>query len=70
MRTGLAVVLVVTTVLTATVRAQDLEARLEAKLAQPFVKNAAWVTDYEKALEESRRSGKLVFAYFTRSFEP
>lgn len=70
MRTGLAVLLVVATVLTAQGPTQDLEARLEAKLAQPFVRNAAWVLDYGKALEESKRSGKLVFAYFTRSFEP
>jgi hypothetical protein len=49
---------------------RDLEARLKAKLAQPFVRNAAWVLDHERALELSRRSKRLVFAYFTRSFEP
>jgi hypothetical protein len=49
---------------------RDLEARLKAKLAQQFVRNADWVLDYDKALERSRRSRRLVFAYFTRSFEP
>ncbi len=69
MRTSLAGIPLVVA-LSATAHARDLEARLEAKLAQPFVKNAAWVLDYGKALQESKRSGKLVFAYFTRSFEP
>ncbi len=51
-------------------QAQDLEANLQAKLARPFVKNAAWVMDYDQALLASRASQRLVFAYFTRSYQP
>lgn len=51
-------------------RAEDLEASLRAKLARPFARNAAWVLDYDKALEAAKRSNRLVFAYFTRSYQP
>ncbi|MHC4932162.1 MAG: hypothetical protein ACYTGV_08240 [Planctomycetota bacterium] len=50
--------------------AQSMEARLETKLAKGFIKNAAWVQDYDAALELSVESGKLIFAYFTRSYAP
>lgn len=52
-------------------RAQDQEAmqkNLEKKLEAPFLKNASWTTDYDKAKEEAKKSGKLIFAYFTRSY--
>jgi hypothetical protein len=48
----------------------DLEARRDAKLAEPWVKAAPWVTDYDKALEQAQQSGKPVFAYVTRSYAP
>lgn len=51
-------------------QAEDLEANLRAKLAQPFVKNAAWVMDYDQALQASKASQRLVFANFTRSYSP
>jgi rhomboid protease GluP len=50
--------------------AQSMEARLEKKLARGFVKNAPWEQDYEAALKRSADSGKLIFAYFTRSYAP
>jgi len=50
--------------------AQDLEANLQAKLARPFAKNAAWVMDYDQALQTSKTSQRLLFAYFTRSYQP
>ncbi len=34
---------------------------LTEKLQQPFLKKAAWGTDYDKA----RAGGRLIFAYFT-----
>ncbi|MBI3724903.1 hypothetical protein HY251_13245 [bacterium] len=40
----------------------------DAKLAEGWVKSGGWITDYDKALEESKKSGKLIFAYFTRSY--
>ncbi len=48
--------------------AQDLEAKRDKMLKSPFLKKAAWITDYDKALQESSKSGKLIFAYFTRSY--
>ena len=57
-------------VLSAAAYAEDLEANLASKLAQPFVKNAAWATDHEDALGRARKEGRLVFAYFTRSYQP
>ena len=56
--------------LSSSASAQDLEAKLAAKMAKPFVTNAAWVLDYDEALAKSKESGKVIFAYFTRSYAP
>ncbi|MGH7163175.1 MAG: hypothetical protein ACREID_06810 [Planctomycetota bacterium] len=50
--------------------AQSPEERRDEKLAKEFVKNAAWVTDYEEALRAAAAQAKPVFAYFTRSYAP
>ncbi|MHC4958398.1 MAG: hypothetical protein ACYTGN_08470 [Planctomycetota bacterium] len=57
-------------VLCAAVQAQSNEEKLEAKLAKPFAKNAEWITDYDAAKAKAVQSGKLIFAYFTRSYAP
>jgi hypothetical protein len=52
-------------------RAQDQEQmkkNLEHKLEQEFLKNASWITDFDKAKEEAKKTKKLIFAYFTRSY--
>jgi hypothetical protein len=49
---------------------ETLEAKRDAKLAEPFIKKADWVLDYDKALEASKTSGKPIFALFTRSYAP
>jgi hypothetical protein len=49
---------------------QSMEERRDKKLKEPFLAKAAWITDYDKALEESKKSGKLIFGYFTRSYAP
>lgn len=46
------------------------EQKRDKKLQLPFLKKAAWFTDYDKALEESKKKGKPIFAYFTRSYSP
>lgn len=57
--------------LASTALAQDtLEQKRDKKLQLPFLKKAAWLTDYDKALEESKKKGKPIFAYFTRSYSP
>ena len=51
--------------------AQDsMEQKRDKKLALPFLKKAPWHTDYDKALEASKKSGNAIFAYFTRSYAP
>lgn len=48
--------------------AQDFEALRDKKLKEPFLSKAGWITDYDKAREESKKTGKPIFAYFTRSY--
>lgn len=40
----------------------------QEKLAKPVFKAAAWNTDYDAVRAEAKASGKLIFAYFTRSY--
>jgi hypothetical protein len=47
---------------------ETMKANLDKKLNSAFLSKASWITDYDKALEESRKSGKPIFAYFTRSY--
>jgi hypothetical protein len=54
----------------ASAMAQSLEENLQKKLKEPFLTKAPWVTDYEKAKAESQKTGKAIFAYFTRSYSP
>ncbi|HYE99523.1 MAG TPA: hypothetical protein VEJ18_11460 [Planctomycetota bacterium] len=51
-------------------QAQSLEEKRDAKLQSEFLKKAAWFTDYDAARAESKKSGKPIFAYFTRSYAP
>ncbi|MFN0207909.1 MAG: hypothetical protein ACKVS6_16500 [Planctomycetota bacterium] len=48
--------------------ADDLQKKLEDKLAQPFLKKAPWLTDFDKAKAEAKKSNKLLFVYFSRSY--
>lgn len=47
---------------------EELVARRDEKLASPFLAKAAWRTDYDRAREEAKKSGRIIFAYFTRSY--
>lgn len=38
------------------------------KFAKPVFEKANWLFDYDEARAEAERSGKLLFAYFTRSY--
>ena len=49
---------------------ESLQARKDRLLAEPFLTKAPWLTDYDKALAKSKSSGKLIFAYLTRSYSP
>ncbi|MHC4340063.1 MAG: hypothetical protein ACYSX0_07625 [Planctomycetota bacterium] len=48
----------------------EMEQRFEQKVAKDFVKNADWVLDYDAVRKTAKDSRKLIFGYFTRSFEP
>ena len=50
--------------------AQSLEEKLQAKLQEPFVSNAEWQTDFDAAKKKAADEGKVIFAYFTRSYQP
>ncbi|MCK5944214.1 MAG: hypothetical protein KAI24_19665 [Planctomycetes bacterium] len=45
-----------------------MKANLEKKLEKDFVSNAPWKLDLAEAKAEAKKSGKLIFAYFTRSY--
>jgi hypothetical protein len=49
---------------------EELKERRDAKLKEAFVTKAPWVIDFDKAREESAKSAKFIFAYFTRSYSP
>jgi hypothetical protein len=49
---------------------QSLEEKRDKKFASEFLKKAAWHTDYDKAREEAKKTGKPIFGYFSRSFSP
>ncbi len=51
-------------------RAAKMQANFDAKMAKPFLKNATWETDFDKATKSAADEGKLIFAYFTRSYSP
>jgi hypothetical protein len=59
-----------TALMAAAALAQSPQDKRAAKLAEPWVKNADWITDYDKARQLSDESGKPIFAYFTRSYAP
>jgi hypothetical protein len=46
----------------------ELKAARAEKLAKPVFQKAEWVTDFDKARAAAGKSGKPIFAYFTRSY--
>lgn len=49
---------------------EQLKERKDTKLAEAWVSNAKWILDYAEAKAEAKKSKKLIFAYFTRSYSP
>jgi hypothetical protein len=41
----------------------------DEKLALPVFQKAPWSFDYDKVRAEAKKSGKLIFAYFSRSYQ-
>ena len=49
---------------------QSMEEKRDKKLAEPWLKAAPWITDYDLARKTAKEQGKPIFAYFTRSYSP
>jgi hypothetical protein len=47
---------------------EELIKRRDAKLAEAWVSEGGWITDLQKALTEAKEGGKLILAYFSRSY--
>jgi hypothetical protein len=67
---GPALALAMAAGIASTASAQSMEEKRDQKLKSAFLSKAAWNTDFAKACEESKKSGKAIFAYFTRSYSP
>jgi hypothetical protein len=50
--------------------ADDLKDKYEEKLTHDFVKHGGWITDYDAARAKAKEEGKVLFAYFSRSYAP
>ena len=48
---------------------EELAKLRDEKLAKPVFKQAPWRTDYDEARREAAEQHKLIFAYFTRSYD-
>lgn len=46
------------------------QAKYEAKLQKEFIAYGGWITDYDMARERAEKEGKMIFAYFSRSYSP
>ncbi len=44
--------------------------RLQKTLAKDFIKKGGWILDFDEARARAKKEGKLIFAYFTRSYAP
>ena len=71
MKWSLAACLVAALVWGAAPRLQGEESKeqlRDKKLQEEFFKKATWFTDYDKVRAEAKKSDKIIFAYFTRSY--
>jgi hypothetical protein len=51
-------------------RQAKYRANYEKKLTSNFITDGGWVLDYDAARAKAKAEGKLIFAYFTRSYSP
>jgi hypothetical protein len=49
---------------------EQMKKQRDEKLSHDWVKKFPWVTDYAAAKAEAKKSGKMIFAYFSRSYAP
>ncbi|HEX9794310.1 MAG TPA: hypothetical protein VGC54_10040 [Planctomycetota bacterium] len=48
----------------------ELQAKYEAKLAHEWIEEGGWETDFDQAKARAKAEGKVLFAYFSRSYAP
>jgi hypothetical protein len=49
---------------------EKLISRWEAKQAEPWFQAGRWIHDFDAAKARAAKEGKVIFAYFTRSYSP
>ena len=47
---------------------EELIKKRDAKLGEAWIKDGGWRTDWDGAREEAKKSGKLIFGYFTVTY--
>ncbi|PCH82300.1 MAG: hypothetical protein COB96_02115 [Planctomycetota bacterium] len=48
----------------------DLVAKYQAKISEPWVAHGGWSENLDDVLRRAKEEDKIVFAYFTRSYAP
>ena len=48
----------------------ELIARFEKKVAEPWFVTGGWTADYDIARARAKETGRPILAYFTRSYAP
>ncbi len=67
---ALAAITAATVVAPAQATQEDLSAKRDAKLAEAWIEQNGWITDYDEARAKAETNGKPIFAYFSRSYSP
>ena len=47
---------------------EELKAKRDKKLQEDWFTSNPWTSDYDEARKRAKESGKVIFAYFTRSY--
>lgn len=47
---------------------EELATMRDEKMAKKVFQQANWIFDYDKVREEAKKSDKVIFTYFTRSY--
>jgi len=47
---------------------EELQAKYEEELHSPFIAKGNWILDYDEAQQRAKAEGKLILAYFSRSY--
>ena len=48
----------------------EMTARFEKKIAEPWFATGGWTADYDVARARAKETGRPILAYFTRSYAP